>query len=93
MMLFTAGMSTRQESVDAPRKTVTSTRGMKSTALFALAVTAAAAVVFLVTLLPSQGARRIDVTTSSFIEQQPEVSLYSPKFEKMEHEYYPPSAS
>ena len=92
MMLFTAGMSTRQESVDAPRKTVTSTRGMKSTALFVLAVTAAAAVVFLVTLLPSQGARRIDVATS-FIEQQPEVSLYSPKFEKMEHEYYPPSAS
>ena len=93
MMLFTAVMSTRQESVDVPRKTVTSTRGMKSTALFVLAVTAAAAVVFLVTLLPSQGARRIDVTTSSFIEQQPEVSLYSPKFEKMEHEYYPPSAS
>jgi len=66
---------------------------MKSAALlFVLAVTAAAAVVFLVALFPSQGAGRIDVldvTTTIFIEQhQPEaeVSLYSPRFEKMEHE-------
>ena len=57
-----------------------------------------AAVVFLVTLVlvPSQGAGRIEdvTTTASFIEQQqPEVSLYLPRFEKMEHEYYSPSAS
>ena len=68
MMLFTAGNSTR---------TAACTRGMASTALF---------VICLVTLLPSQGVERIDVTSSSnrsIIEQQPEVSLYSPRFEKM----------
>jgi len=98
MMLFTPGISSRQESVDTPRKTVTSsTRGMVDLAVTAAAA-AAVVVLFLVTLdlVPSQGAGRIEdvTTTTSFIEQQqPEVSLYLPRFEKMEHEYYPPSAS